>query len=75
MFAFYAAKNCRPKRPERHTIYKKAANTTPANPRPRTGLIISAAEAFDVLLEELEPEVEEPEPELEPEVEDELPDD
>lgn len=51
--------------PERHPLYKKAAKTTPANPRPRMGWIISAAEALLVLVVEPELVLVEPEPEVE----------
>lgn len=67
----YAAERYRPKLPGHHTLYKNAANTTPASPRPRKGWTISAAEALlvDVPVG-LVVDVPEPVPELE--VEDEV---
>ena len=66
----YAAEICRPKLPRHHTLYKNAANITPASPRPRKGWTISAEEALLVDVEvELVVDVPEPVPELEVEEE------
>ena len=66
----YAAEICCPKLPRHHTLYKNAANITPASPRPRKGWTISAAEALLVDVElELVVDVPEPVPELEVEEE------
>ena len=65
----YAAEICCPKLPRHHSLYKNAANMTPASPRPRKGWTISAAEALLVDVEvELVVDVPEPVPELEEEV-------
>ena len=67
----YAAEICCPKLPRHHTLYKNAANITPASPRPRKGWTISAAEALLVDVE-VELVVDVPEPVPEPEVEEEV---
>ena len=69
--AMYAAEICCPKLPRHHTLYKNAANITPASPRPRKGWTISAAEALLVDVE-VELLVDVPEPVPEPEVEEEV---
>ena len=68
-------RNCRPGRPNViYLFHRKAAKIAPANPRPMTGWIMSAAEALDVLVEELElVAVDEPEREEEEEEEDDEP--